>query len=75
MLIETRISEYMFSLLDEDTCILAKDTITRFAENRYYDLQFDYWKIYWHKEGWLQANLVCPELQTILKPMKVINEL
>jgi len=70
---ETRISEYMFSLLDEDVSELAKTTITRFAANKEYDMQFDYWRIYWDKENWMQANIVCPELQRILKPLKVLD--
>ena len=73
MIFETRINEYMFSLLDEDVSINAKATITRFATTKDYDMQFDYWRIYWTKENWMQANIVCPELQTILKPLKVIN--
>jgi hypothetical protein len=73
-MMETRINEYMFSLLDEDVSINARATITRFAIVKEYDMQFDYWRLYWDKEGWMQANIVCPELQTILKPLKVINE-
>jgi hypothetical protein len=72
-MIETRINEHMFSLLDEDVSINAKETITRFAVSKEYDIQFDYWRIYWDKEGWMQANIVCPELQRILKPLKVIH--
>ena len=70
---ETRVNEYMFSLLDEDVSINAKDTINRFATSKEYDIQFDYWRIYWDKENWMQANIVCPELQRILKPLKVLN--
>lgn len=70
---ETRINEYMFSLLDEDVSENAKATITRFCTSKEYDMQFDYWRIYWDKEQWMQANIVCPELQSILKPLKVIN--
>jgi hypothetical protein len=72
-MIETRINEYMFSLLDEDVSITAKETINRFSSRKEYDIQFDYWRIYWDKEGWFQANIVCPEIKTILKPLKVIN--
>jgi len=72
-MMETRINEHMFSLLDEDVSINAKETITRFAVSKEYDIQFDYWRIYWTKENWMQANIVCPELQTILKPLKVLN--
>ena len=71
--LETRINEYMFSLLDEDVSTLARQTITRFATSKEYDIQFDYWRIYWDKENWMQANIVCPELQRILKPLKVLN--
>jgi len=73
MLIETRINEYMFSLLDEDVSDLAKETITRFATSKQYDMQFDYWRIYWDKEQWLLANIACPELQRILKPLNAVN--
>ena len=72
-MIETRINEHMFSLLDEDVSDNAKTTITRFAVSKEYDIQFDYWRIYWDKENWMQANIVCPELQRILKPLKVLN--
>ena len=72
-MMETRINEHMFSLLDEDVSMTARATITRFAVSKEYDIQFDYWRIYWDKEGWLQANIVCPELQRILKPLKAIN--
>jgi len=70
---ETRINEYMFSLLDEDVSEVARATITRFATSKQYDMQFDYWRIYWDKEQWLLANIACPELQQILKPLKAIN--
>jgi len=72
-MIETRINEYMFSLLDEDVSESAKTAIMRFCVKREYDIQFDYWRIYWDEENWLLANIVCPEIKSILKPLKVIN--
>lgn len=72
-MIETRINEYMFSLLDEDVSITAKETINRFCSRKEFDVNFDYWRIYWHQEQWLLANIACPELQTILKPLKTNN--
>jgi hypothetical protein len=73
MIFETRINEHMFSLLDEDVSNIARATITRFATVKEYDMQFDYWRIYWDEENWMQANIVCPELQSILKPQRVIH--
>lgn len=61
----------MFSLLDELHEHEVKDAIHRFCLSKDYDVNFDYWRIYWDQEGWFQANIVCPALQSILKPQEI----
>jgi len=65
-IIETRISQYRFAEMDEDTEHNLKDVSKRFAKDMRFDFNFEYYSIYWTEENWLLAKLAMPELDVIL---------
>jgi hypothetical protein len=66
-MIETRISQYAFAEMDEDTEHNLKDVSKRFAKDMRFDFEWDYYAIYWTDENWLLAKLAMPELDSLLK--------
>jgi len=65
-LVETRISQYRFAEMDEDTEHRLKDISKRFARDMRFDFNFEYYSIYWEEENWALANLAMPELNVLL---------
>lgn len=66
MIIETRIPTYAFAILDEDTEAEFKQTCQRFAKNMSYNIEFDYYSVYWHEYNWLLAKMVMPDIDNLL---------
>jgi len=66
MIIETRISQYRFAEMDEDTEHALKDVSKRFARDMRFDFNFEYYTIYWEEQNWLLAKLAMPELTTLV---------
>ena len=67
MIIETRISQYRFAEMDEDTESTLKQCCKNFARDMRYDMEFEYYSVYWEKENWLLAKLAMPEIEYYLK--------
>lgn len=67
MLIETRIAQYAFASMDEDTEYNLKVVSKNFARDMRFSFEYEYYSIYWTKENWLLAKLAMPELDTLLK--------
>jgi hypothetical protein len=66
MVIETRISQYAFAGMDEDTESSLKEVCKRFAKDMRFDFEFSYYSVYWEEEAWLNANLALPVISTLL---------
>jgi hypothetical protein len=66
-LIETRIAQYAFASMDEDTEAELKDVSKRFARDMRFDFEWDYYSIYWTEENWLLAKLAMPTIESIVK--------
>jgi hypothetical protein len=66
MIIETRIPTYAFTDLDEvqdhDLQVVCK----RFAKQMTYNMEYDYYSIYWEEQNWLLAKLAMPEINHLL---------
>ena len=69
MIIETRIPSYAFATLDEDTELELQATCKRFARQMTFNIEYDYYSIYWHEHNWTLANIVMPDLKSILTRM------
>jgi hypothetical protein len=66
MIVETRISQYRFAEMDEDTEHNLKEVSKRFARYMRFDFNFEYYTIYWEEQNWLLAKLAMPELTTLV---------
>jgi hypothetical protein len=66
MIVETRISQYRFAEMDEDTEHNLKEVSKRFARDMRFDFNFEYYTIYWEEQNWLLAKLAMPELTTLV---------
>ena len=66
-MMETRISQYTFAGMDEDTENELKDVCKRFAKDMRFDFEYEYYSIYWEEENWTLANLAMPNIDTLLK--------
>jgi hypothetical protein len=69
MIIETRIPTYAFVDLDDETDREFQDTCKRFARSMTFNMEFDYYSIYWEEQNWALANIVMPDLKRILTRM------
>jgi len=69
MIIETRIPTYAFATLDEDLEAELQATCKRFAREMTYNMEYDYYSIYWHEYNWTLANIAMPDLKSILTRM------
>jgi hypothetical protein len=69
MIIETRIPTYAFADMDEEIDREFQDTCKRFARSMTYNMAFDYYSIYWEEQNWALANIVMPDLKSILTRM------
>lgn len=65
-IVETRISQYRFAEMDEDTEHNLKEISKRFARDMRFDFNFEYYTIYWTEENYLLAKLAMPEIDIIL---------
>lgn len=68
-MIETRIADYAFAAMDEDTEQELKDVCKKFARDMRFDFEFSYYSVYFSEENWCLANLAMPEINNILKPV------
>ena len=66
MIIETRIPTYALAALsqqdDQDLQAVSK----RYARSMTFNMEYDYYSIYWHEYNWTMANIVMPDLKSIL---------
>jgi len=69
MIIETRIATYAFADLDEETDDELQTVCKRFARSMTFNMEFDYYSIYWEEQNWALANIVMPDLKSILTRM------
>jgi hypothetical protein len=67
MIIETRIPQYAFASMDEDTEHELKDVCKRFAKDMRFSFDWDYYSIYFEEENWTLANLAMPTIDQLLK--------
>jgi hypothetical protein len=66
MIIETRIADYAFASMDEDTEAELKEVCKRFAREMRFSFDWHYYAVYWEEENWLNANLAMPNISTLL---------
>ena len=66
-IIETRISQYTFAGIDEDTEQELKEVSKKFARDMRFNFEWEYYTIYWTPENWLLAKLAMPSIDTIVK--------
>ena len=64
---ETRISQYAFAGMDEDTENDLKEVCKRFARDMKFDFEYEYYSIFWDEENWALANLAMPNIDRLLK--------
>jgi len=67
MIIETRIPTYAFATLAEDLEAELKDTCQRFAKEMTFNIEYEYYSVYWHEHNWTMANIAMPGIDSILK--------
>jgi hypothetical protein len=67
MIMETRISQYAFAGMDEDTENDLKEVCKRFARDMKFDFEYEYYSIFWDEENWALANLAMPNIDRLLK--------
>ena len=66
-MMETRISQYAFAGMDEDTEAQLKEVCKRFARDMRFDFEYEYYSVYWEEESWTLANLAMPSIDVFLK--------
>ena len=66
MIVETRIPTYALAALGQDLDAELQATCKRFARQMTFNMQYDYYSIYWHEYNWTMANIVMPDLKSIL---------
>ena len=66
MIVETRIPTYALAALDEFIDAELQATCKRFARQMTFNMEYDYYSIYWHEYNWTMANIVMPDLKSIL---------
>ena len=64
---ETRISQYAFAGMDEETESELKDVCKRFAKDMRFDFEYEYYSVYFEEENWTLANLAMPNIDVFLK--------
>ena len=64
---ETRISQYAFAGMDEETESELKDVWKRFAKDMRLDFEQEYYSVYFEEENWALANLAMPNIDVLLK--------
>jgi hypothetical protein len=69
MIIETRIPTYAFATLDEDTEADLQEVCKRFAREMTFNIEYEYYSIYWHEYNWTLANIAMPDINRILTRM------
>lgn len=69
MIIETRIPSYAFAILDDDVENDFKTTCEKFAKSMTYNIEYDYYSIYWHEYNWLLAKMYMPAIDNLLTRM------
>jgi len=67
MIIETRIPTYAFATLDELTETELQAVCKRFAREMTFNIEYEYYSVYWHEHNWTLANIVMPGIDSILK--------
>jgi hypothetical protein len=66
VIIETRIPQYAFASMDEDTELRLKEVSKRFAHDMRFSFEWSYYAIYWEEQNWILAKLAMPEIDTLL---------
>jgi IS1 family transposase len=66
MIIETRIADYTFAAMDEDTEAELKEVCKRFAKDMRFHFEWSYYAVYFEEENWLNANLAMPGIDNLL---------
>jgi hypothetical protein len=69
MIIETRIPTYAFATLDELTEAELQDTCKRFAREMTFNIEYEYYSVYWHEHNWLLAKIYMPAIDNLLTRM------
>jgi len=69
MIIETRIPTYRFADLDDELDDELQTVCKRFAREMTYNIEYEYYSIYWDEYNWVLANMVMPDLKSILTRM------
>ena len=64
---ETRISQYAFAGMDEETESELKNVCKRFARDMRFDFEYEYYSVYFEEENWALANLAMPNIDVLLK--------
>jgi hypothetical protein len=72
-LIETQITYYQYTLLDEDEEYRLKTVCEKWSVDIRSYQDYEYYAVYWQPEGWLLAQLSMPEITTILKRINQIG--
>jgi len=66
-MMETRISQYAFAGMDEETETELKEVCKRFARDMRFDFEYEYYSVYFEEEAWTLANLAMPNIDIFLK--------
>lgn len=66
MIIETRIPTYAFADLDETQDHDLQVVCKRFAREMTFNIEYEYYSIYWEEQNWLLAKLAMPEINRLL---------
>jgi hypothetical protein len=66
MIIETRIPTYALIELDEVQDHDLQTVCKRFAQQMTYNIEYDYYSIYWEEQNWLLAKLAMPAINHLL---------
>lgn len=69
LIIETRIPTYALAELDDREDHDLQTTCKRFAREMTFNMEYDYYSIYWEEQNWCLANIVMPDLKRILTRM------
>ena len=69
MIVETRIATYAFADMDDDTEAEFQATCKKFAREMTFNLEYEYYSVYWHEYNWLLAKMAMPKINTILTRM------
>ena len=66
MIVETRIPTYALAGLSEQDDQDLQTVAKRYARSMTFNIEYDYYSIYWEENNWFLAKLAEPKINTIL---------